>query len=57
MVTNLEKHKNHLSAITAPMLEIVNAKNNEQFLWESGEHGVQRANFINVKTDFVNAKK
>ena len=31
MVTNLEKHKNHLSAITAPMLEIVNAKNSEQF--------------------------
>ena len=39
------------------MLETVYAKNNEQFLWESGEHGVQRANFINVKTDFINAKK
>ena len=32
MVTYLKKHKNHLSAITAPMLKTVYAENNEQFL-------------------------
>ena len=32
MVTYLKKHKKHLNAITAPMLKIVYAENNEQFL-------------------------
>ena len=39
------------------MLEIVYAENSEQFLWENSEDSVQRANFINVETDFINAKK
>ena len=37
MVTYLKKHKNHLSAITAPMLKAIYAKNNEQFLRENNE--------------------
>ena len=71
MVTYLKKHKNHLSAITALMLKAVYAENNEQFLWENNEqfyecskqnriyskHYVHRENFINVETDFINAKK
>ena len=32
MVTYLKKHKNHLSAIIAPMLKTVYAQNSEQFL-------------------------
>ena len=32
MVTYFKKHKNHLSAIIAPMLKTVYAENNEQFL-------------------------
>ena len=37
MVTYLKKHKNHLSAIITPMLKIVYAENNEQFVWENSE--------------------
>ena len=37
MVTYLKKHKNHLSAVTAPILKAVYAKNSKQFLWESSE--------------------
>ena len=37
MVTYFKKHKNHLSAIIAPMLKTVYAKNSEQFLWETNE--------------------
>ena len=71
MVTYLKKHKNHLSAITAPILKTVYAENNEQFLWENNEQFyecskqnqiyskqyVHRENFINVETDFINAEK
>ena len=32
-----KKHKNHVSAITAPMLKTVYAENSEQFLWENSE--------------------
>ena len=35
MVTYFKKHKNHLRAITAPMLKTVYAENNEQFLWKT----------------------
>ena len=37
MVTYLKTHKNHLSAITVPMLKTIYAENNEQFLWENSE--------------------
>ena len=37
MVTYLKKHKNHLSAITVPMLKTVYAKKSDQFLWENSE--------------------
>ena len=42
MITYLKKHKNHLSAIIAPMLKTVYAKNSEQF-------------YLMQKTDFMNA--
>ena len=52
MVTYLKKHKNHLSAIIAPMLKTVYAENSEQFLWENSEefYLMQKK-----KTDFMNA--
>ena len=50
MVTYFKKHKNHLSAIIAPMLKIVYAKNNEQFLWENSKQF-----YLMQKTDFINA--
>ena len=50
MVTYLKKHKNHLSAIIAPMLKTVYAENSEQFLWENNEHF-----YLIQKTDFMNA--
>ena len=37
MVTYFKKHKNHLSAIIAPMLKTVYVENSEQFLWENSE--------------------
>ena len=37
MVTYLKTHKNHLSAITAPMLKTVYVEDNEQFLWENSK--------------------
>ena len=37
MVTYLKRHKNHLSAIIAPMLKTVYTVNNEQFLWKNSE--------------------
>ena len=43
MVSYLKKHKNHLSAITSPMLKIVYAKNSEQFQLK------QKTNFINTE--------
>ena len=50
MVRYFKKHKNHLSAIIAPMLKTVYAKNSKQFLWENSE----QFNLIK-KTDFMNA--
>ena len=46
----LKKHKNHLSAIIAPMLKIVYAENSEQFLWVNSEQF-----YLMQKTDFMNA--
>ena len=65
--------------ILCKILEIIYAKNSEQFSWENSEqfylmqkkknyecskkiriynkHVVQRSNFINVETDFINAEK
>ena len=37
MVTYFKKHKNHLSAIIAPMLKTIYVENSEQFLWENSE--------------------
>ena len=50
MVTYLKKHKNHLSAIIAPMLKTVYEENSEQFLWENSEqfYLIQKTNFMNV---------
>ena len=42
MVTYLKKHKNHLSAIIAPMLKTFFAENSERF-------------YLMQKTDFMNA--
>ena len=43
------------------MLEIVNAENRfygcSKQVWIYSKHDVQRANFINVETDFINTKK
>ena len=50
MVTYLKKHKNHLSAITAPMLKTIYAENNENFLWENSEQF-----YLMQKIDFMNA--
>ena len=50
MVTYLKKHKNHLSAIIAPMLKTVYAENSEQFLWENSEQF-----YLMQKIDFMNA--
>ena len=50
MVTYLKKHKNHLSAITVPMLKTVYAENSEQFLRENNEQF-----YLMQKTDFMNA--
>ena len=33
-----KKHKNHISAITTPMLKTIYAEKIEQFLWENSEH-------------------
>ena len=54
MVTYLKKHKNHLSAIIAPMLKTVYAKNNEQFLWENNEqfYSIKKTNFMNAVSKF-----
>ena len=73
MVTYLKKHKNHLRAIIVPKLKTIYAENNEQFLWENSEKkrfyecskqiwiysklDVQRENYINVETYFINAEK
>ena len=50
MVIYLKKHKNHLSAIIAPMLKIVCVENSEQFLWENSEqfYLIQKTNFMNA---------
>ena len=45
-----KKHKNHLSAIIAPMLKTVYAENSEQFLWENSEQF-----YLMQKTDFMSA--
>ena len=45
-----KKHKNHLSAIIAPMLKIVYAENSEQFLWVNSEQF-----YLMQKIDFMNA--
>ena len=50
MVTYLKKHKNHLSAIIAPMLKTVYAENSKQFLRENSEQF-----YLIKKTDFMNA--
>ena len=50
MVTNLKKHKNHLSGKIVPMLKTVYAENSEQFLWENCEQF-----YLMQKTDFMNA--
>ena len=50
MVTYLKKHKNHLSAIIAPMLKTFYVENNEQFLWENSKQF-----YLMQKTDFMNA--
>ena len=50
MVTYLKKHKNHLSAVTAPILKAVYAENSKQFLWENNEQF-----YLMQKTDFMNA--
>ena len=50
MVTYLKKHKNHLSAITAPMLHTVYVENREQFLWENNEQF-----YLMQKIDFMYA--
>ena len=54
MVTYLKKHKNHLSAIIAPMLKIVYAENSEQFLWENSEqfYLIQKTDFMNTVSKF-----
>ena len=45
-----KNHKNHLSAIIAPMLKTVYAENSEQFLWENSEqfYLIQKTNFMNA---------
>ena len=50
MVTYFKKHKNHLSAIIAPMLKIVYVENSEQFSWKNSEQF-----YLMQKTDFMNA--
>ena len=54
MVTYFKKYKNHLSAIIAPMLKIIYAENNEQFLWEKSEqfYLMQKIDFMNVVSRF-----
>ena len=42
MVTYFKKHKNHLSAIIAPMLKTVYVENSEQF------YLIQKTNFMNA---------
>ena len=51
MVTYLKKHKNHLSAIIAPMLKTVYAENSEQ---ENNEqfYLIRKTNFMNVVSKF-----
>ena len=49
MVKYFKKHKNHLSAIIAPMLKTVYAQNSEQFLWENSKQL-----YLMQKTDFMN---
>ena len=46
MVTYLIKHKNHLSAIIAPMLKTVYAENSEQF------YLMQKIDFMNAVSKF-----
>ena len=46
MVTYFKKHKNHLSAIIAPMLKTVYAENSEQF------YLMQKTNFMNAVSKF-----
>ena len=54
MVTYLKKHKNHLSAIIAPMLKTFYAENSEQFLWENNKqfYLMQKTDFMNVVSKF-----
>ena len=54
MVTYFKKHKNHLSAIIAPMLKTVYAEYSEQFLWENSEqfYLMQKINFMNAVSKF-----
>ena len=54
IVTYLKKHKNHLSAIIAPMLKIVYAENSKQFLWENSEqfYLIQKTDFMNTVSKF-----
>ena len=52
MVTYFKKHKNHLSAIIAPMLKTVYAENSEQFLWENNEQF-----YLMQKTDLYECSK
>ena len=49
MVTYFKKHKNHLSAIIAPMLKTIYAENSEKFLWENIEQF-----YLMQKIDFMN---
>ena len=54
MVKYFKKHKNYLSAIIAPMLKTVYAKNNEQFLWKNSEqfYLMQKTNSMNAVSKF-----
>ena len=54
MVTYFKKHKNHLSAIIAPMLKTIYTKYSEQFLWENSEqfYIIQKTDFMNVISKF-----
>ena len=49
-----KKHKNHISAITVPMLKTIYAEKNEQFLWENSEqfYLIQKTDFMNIVSKF-----
>ena len=54
MVTYLKNHKNHLSAIIAPMLKTVYVENSEKILWQNSEHFyfMQKNNFVDAVSKF-----